>query len=577
MEKVVETKSCKQCSISFDITDRDIKFYEKVSPIFWWKKYSIPSPTLCPDCRRQRILAFRNERNLYRRQAHNSGKDIVSIYSPDKPYIVLEQDFWWASFDASTLFLDFDFTQTVFSQFEKLLKLVPKRALIKGTTITNTEYGNGIGGCKDCYLIFATSEAENCYYAQGANFSKNCVDCLDLMNCENCYQVVDGNTCYECFYSQKVKDCKSSLYLYNCTNCEFCFGCANLSHKKYYIHNEEFSKDTYFQRIQELQKNYSIQDFQQFLQKFPRQNFDNIGGENILWDLVKNSKDVYMSFDVQDSENVRYSCHIYGGGYDIMDVFTGLNGSHTLLESGVINKTSNTIIFSNDCWSHCQNLMYCTECKTCKNCLLCTWLVSKEYCILNKQYTKEEYEQLVPKIIEHMMSPPAHSSLPPQLRGSEGEIEWGQFFPASISPFGYNESVASQYYPLPKDTAIISGFHWSNYEAPFPKVDKIIPAERLPDDIAKIPDDILNWAIECEDTKKPFRITKQELEFYRKYSLPIPRKHPEQRHMLRMSQRNARKIYERKCDACGKEMKTTYSWARPEKVYCESCYTTEIY
>jgi len=25
-----------------------------------------------------------------------------------------------------------------------------------------------------------------------------------------------------------------------------------------------------------------------------------------------------------------------------------------------------------------------------------------KYCILNKQYSKEEYEELVPKIIEHM-------------------------------------------------------------------------------------------------------------------------------------------------------------------------------
>jgi hypothetical protein len=32
----------------------------------------------------------------------------------------------------------------------------------------------------------------------------------------------------------------------------------------------------------------------------------------------------------------------------------------------------------------------------------CIGLRGKEYCILNKQYTKEEYEALVPKIIEKM-------------------------------------------------------------------------------------------------------------------------------------------------------------------------------
>ena len=99
----------------------------------------------------------------------------------------------------------------------------------------------------------------------------------------------------------------------------------------------------------------------------------------------------------------------------------------------------------------------------------------------------------------------------------------------------------------------------------------------LPESISDIPDDILNWAIECEITKKPFRIIKQELEFYRKHNLPIPRRHPDQRHLDRMKQRNPRKLFDRKCDKCGKEMKTTYPPEREEIVYCEGCYNKEVY
>jgi hypothetical protein len=151
--------------------------------------------------------------------------------------------------------------------------------------------------------------------------------------------------------------------------------------------------------------------------------------------------------------------------------------------------------------------------------------------------------------------------------------EWGEFFPSSMSPFGYNETVAQEYYPLSRSEATKGGvFQWSDYEAPFPKVEKIIPASKLPEDIAKIPDDILNWAIECEVTKRPFRIIKQELEFYRKHNLPIPRRHPDQRHLDRMALRNPRKLFERKCDKCHEVMITTYAPERPEKVYCESCY-----
>ena len=161
-------------------------------------------------------------------------------------------------------------------------------------------------------------------------------------------------------------------------------------------------------------------------------------------------------------------------------------------------------------------------------------------------------------------------------------------------------------------------FNWSDYEAPFPQVDKVIPASKLPDSIESIPDDILNWAIECEVSLKPFRIIKQELEFYRKHNLPIPRRHPDVRHMDRMKQRNPRKLFERLCDSLHcednwkkkgvilkegenagypdlqknppvssvdippskgglrKMMITTYSPERPETVYCEECYLREV-
>jgi hypothetical protein len=33
-EKIIETKTCRHCGTSFDITDKDLEFYEKVSPVF---------------------------------------------------------------------------------------------------------------------------------------------------------------------------------------------------------------------------------------------------------------------------------------------------------------------------------------------------------------------------------------------------------------------------------------------------------------------------------------------------------------------------------------------------------------
>ena len=33
--------------------------------------------------------------------------------------------------------------------------------------------------------------------------------------------------------------------------------------------------------------------------------------------------------------------------------------------------------------------------------------------------------------------------------------EWGEFFPSSMSPFGYNETVATEYFPREKEEALV--------------------------------------------------------------------------------------------------------------------------
>lgn len=81
-----ETKTCQNCKQNFVIEPEDFNFYEKIK---------VPSPTLCVDCRQQRRYAWRNERTLYRRNCDLCGKNMVTIYSPNKPYKVYCHDCWW--------------------------------------------------------------------------------------------------------------------------------------------------------------------------------------------------------------------------------------------------------------------------------------------------------------------------------------------------------------------------------------------------------------------------------------------------------------------------------------------------
>ncbi len=605
LERVVEIKVCKHCSASFDITDKDLEFYDKVSPIFAWVKYQIPTPTLCPDCRQQRRLSYRLETKLYKRKCDFSWKDLISMYSPDKNDIVYNYDIWWSDkWDAMDYWVDFDFSKSFFEQLFELSLKVPK-AHIEISPSENSTYTNQAWYNKNCYLVFEAWYDEDCIYSNSIWYSKNSIDCSFVNWVENCYECVDVKKSFNLFFSQKCNECRDSQYLFDCHNCKNCFGCWNLTWKEYFILNKQYTKQDY----EKFVSNFSldINTKQNFINELKQakktqtinKNLDNIFSENVSGNNIIESKNCSW-FDISKSEECYNSYSIYSSK-DCKDFSYWWNNVNLIYDSISIWNTANNVIFSYMCFGNVSNLLYCLNCaNNVSNCFWCVWLKNKSYCILNKQYTKEQYEELVPKIIEHMINFPS-----PYGRGVRGEgWEWWEFFPASISPFGYNETIANEYFPVsPHPDLLPSGegvkgiiknnqfiplplgevrwgqniYNRSDYEAPFPKVDKIIPANMLPLDISKIPDDILNRAIECEITKKPFKIIKQELDFYRKHNLPIPKRHPDQRHLDRMALRNPRKLFDRKCAKCGKDIKTTYNPDRKEIVYCEECYEKSVY
>jgi CxxC-x17-CxxC domain-containing protein len=138
--------------------------------------------------------------------------------------------------------------------------------------------------------------------------------------------------------------------------------------------------------------------------------------------------------------------------------------------------------------------------------------------------------------------------------------------------------MAHEFFPLSKEEAMKRGYKWQDHTYPInlPENAQTVQVKEFPSDIQQVTDDILSKILICEVTGKPFRIIKQELAFYRKHHLPLPRKHPDQRHLERMQLRTPRKLWERTCAKCGKGMQTTYSPDRPEIVYCSECYEREV-
>jgi len=573
MQKIsMETKNCKKCGTSFEIIAEDLTFYEKISPVFAWKKYNIPSPTFCPDCRQQRRLAWRNENKLYKRKCDFSNKPIISIFAPDNKCTVYDKDVWWSDkWDALDYGQDFDFDRPFFQQFEKLLEKTPKMALINRNS-ENSDFCNNVLGEKDCYLIFIWAEDQNSYYSYAILWCKDCMDSLWTINSQLCYECMNAQTSYNCKYCFNVVDCADSEYLMNCIWVKNSLFCIWLTNKQYHILNKKHSKEDYENINKELKINKEL--LETYMKQFSelKKNFsykaNNIESSvDSTWDALLNCSNCKESFDLsnwQDSKFVYDSFNVTDS-YDVYLSWTlnDNNPSQLLYESDNSVDIYN-IIFSSTAWN-CSNSIYLDNCFDCKDCFACCWLTLKQYCIFNKQYTKDDYEKLVPQIIEHMKT----------------TGEWGEFFPSNISPFGYNETIANEYYPLEKEEAVAQGFNWQDKEYPvnIPEGMARIEAKDLPE-LEDLEDEmekkILTTAIICEDSWKPYRIIQQELDFYKKHNIPLPKKHQDIRHINRMKFRNPRKLYDRNCDKCSVEIRTTYSPDRPETVFCKTCYEKEI-
>ncbi len=248
-ETPVETKACKHCGAPFPITDKDLAFYDKISPVFAGVKYSIPAPTLCPDCRQQRRLSFRNERKLYKRKCDATGRDIISIYSPDKPFKVYHQDEWWSDkWDPLDYGRDFDFGRPFFEQFAELARTVPQLALLAKLN-ENCEYVSSVGNSKNCYLIFDSDFCENCSYGKNLKHCQNVTDGLFVTRCENSYSVVDCANSYGLRFAWGCNESSESSYVVDLDNAHHCFLSHTVYNKSYVFENEACSKEEYANRV----------------------------------------------------------------------------------------------------------------------------------------------------------------------------------------------------------------------------------------------------------------------------------------------------------------------------------------
>lgn len=554
-------KTCQRCQKPFIVTDDDLTFIDQVSPVFNNIKYPIPTPKLCPECRLQRRLAFRCQTALFKRQSFPTGKKIIAMHPASAPFPVMSNADWFTDkWDALYYGQNYSFDKSFIEQFRELNAKTPKYARIDLRT-ENSEYCNNISDCKNCYLVFSTSNAEDSMYCESAWGSKDCIDCTLTLQSELCYDCTNCINCYNVQNSEHSENCVDSHFLAFCRSCANCFGCVNLRNKQYCVWNEQKTKEEYEAFIKDFngssfaQREIVTKQFEEMMLLYPRPHAIMRKTEECSGNFLEQCKNVTDSAFIQYGENLKYCLNLYDSSHDCRDLsFIGRN-TEWMYECATCGINSSHLLFSLQCRDS-ANLLYCYQCDGCQDCFGCIGLWKKRHCIFNKQYSQKEYESLAPKIIEHMQS-------------TDG---WGEFFPMQLSPMPYNRSIAQRYFPLTKAQALAENLSWHEEdEKEFPG--EIINADELPDGL---PSNNNPLTIRSALSNQPFQIIPEEIKKYRSLRTPLPRLTYYERMEIRAKKLGGLRLYEKTCAKTGKRISTTYPPESPYTIWDRDEYEKEF-
>lgn len=555
------SKQCGQCNNPFEIFAEDIDFY---------KKLQVPPPALCFHCRFQRRAGFYNNILKFHRKncAAHPDEGVITTFPPNSPFKIYDLKHWWSDqWGAEEYGRDYDFSRPFFEQFHELNLSVPHPAIThywKG--VIDSPYSISIVNAKNCYFASVGIGLENMHYCYWAADSKDCMECLNGSMCEKDYELLNCDRMFNSKFCRDSNNCIDCAFLLDCDNCQNCFSCFNLRHKNYCFFNQQYSKEEYLEKLNSINlgdRNVlrECQDkFNEFSKQAIHKNLEiDSKSINVIGENMDQSKNCYMVFRGRSSENIRYSQDV-ADCKDSMDIYIvgpNLSWCYELVEA----YNGSNIKFSYFIRDG-LNLDYCLECHNCQNCFGCVGLRNKKFHIFNKSYSEEEYWELLDKIKTQALE----------------AGEYGEFFPLSMAFHAYNDTYANVEFPLAKQEVEGRGWIWHDDEEINTEGIELIKAEDVPKDIQDVSEDILNKAIICEKTGKPFRLIKAELEFYRQNNLPVPLIHPQQRIIDKLKARNPSRLWKMNCKNCGKEIYTAYSPEKQKKfiIFCKECYIKEV-
>ena len=329
--------------------------------------------------------------------------------------------------DLTKKWQEYNISKKFFENFQDFIKNTKFPAMFSYWWTENSEYADSAHTSKNAYLTFLTTfSSENILYSFSVKMNcRNVINSVMIVeSSENIYTSFCCINSYNIFFSRYIEKSSNIRFSTNLLGCNECLFCNNLQNQTYCIYNKQYNKEEYFKKKREI-----LIDKKSFLSHYMdilETQWFQINTSNSTWSWLSNCVDLdswYICFNLnkwkntiwvqsdEQNENM-YNSFLCWRSHDFFWVTSSWWFSDNIYIGVWNNNTSHAY--------------YSIFLDSCSYCLGCIWLKNKSFCILNKQYTKEERFEKANEIFAQM------------------DKEWTlwQFFPWSMNPFYFNDTAA---------------------------------------------------------------------------------------------------------------------------------------
>ncbi|MFH1433579.1 MAG: hypothetical protein ABIG32_01660, partial [Candidatus Uhrbacteria bacterium] len=539
---------CELTGEKWDMTEREIG---------WYKKFNVPPSKYSPLNRMRIMHGFFIMYNIWYNKHADTGKLMLATIHPATGIRVLE-DVEWYGRDFIEKGIDLDPEQPFLEQYYELNRSVPRPAhdniVLPEDSIAFLSFGD-----QDSYFVMA-GRTKHCFY------SSNAFDCEDSSKImmgkavKESYNILNSTRLFRCRFVRDSYDCLDCAFLFDCRNCEHCFGAVNKRNKKFLWFNQQLSEDEYQRRLEKV--DLSSYQVRQTYEK----RFLDLMNEQAIWPEnfninIENSTGEYL----EDVTNARECYHIRGGSRDLDHVTFCLGApSHDCAYCGGATGASDCYYavgvtnckdakFCMNFVTNSQNVEYCERCKDCENCFGCVGLVRKKFCILNQQYSEDEYWPALDNLKCRMLDQGEYGDIP-DLRFSTQH--WTCLWDLYDIDQATAMKLGAQDFDLTSEQA----------EGPDIEPDQLHSLSELPDRVAKEDfDSIVGTPYYDPEVKRRFSYIKPELELYQALKVAPPREHPRTRMLKLDLLLNKPEFIDAICQGCQKKVMIAKNHTFPKR------------